>query len=78
MKAYRRQYPSLGMLGGLNKYALTQGRPAIDAEIAKAERMLRHGRYIPGLDHLVPPDVPWDAYVYYIQRLKEILGIAPA
>jgi len=75
MEAYRQEFPSLAMLGGLNKFALTKGPVAIDVEIAKAERMLKHGRYIPGLDHLVPPDVPWDAYVYYIGRLKEILGV---
>jgi len=76
IEAFRRQYPRLAMLGGLNKYALTQGRPAIDAEIAKAARMLKHGRYIPGLDHLIPPDVSWDDYVYYIGKLKEVLGMS--
>ena len=75
IEQYRRQYPMLGIWGGLNKYALTKGKAAIDAEIAKAERMLQHGRYIPGLDHLVPPDVPWEAFVYFNQRLKEIIGV---
>jgi len=28
--------------------------------------MLKHGRFIPSLDHLVPPDVPWEAFCYYI------------
>jgi len=75
VEAVRRQYPELAILGGLNKYALVLGRAAIDAEIARAARMLKHGRYAPSLDHLVPPDVPWDAYVYYIARLKDILGM---
>jgi hypothetical protein len=75
VERYRRQYPALAMLGGLNKYALTQGKAAIDREIDRASRMLKHGRYIPSLDHLIPSDVPWDAYVYYIRRLKEIMGV---
>lgn len=76
VEEYRRKYPDLAILGGLNKYALVLGKKEIDAEIEKAARMLKHGRYIPGLDHLVPPDVPWDAYVYYIGRIKEILGVS--
>jgi uroporphyrinogen-III decarboxylase len=76
IERYRRQYPTLAMIGGLNKYALAQGRTAIDREIDKAARMLKHGRYIPGLDHLIPFDVPWEAYVYYIRRLKDIMGMA--
>ena len=75
IEKYRREYPTLGIWGGLNKYALVRGRDAIDAELAKARRMLKHGRYIPGLDHLVPPDVSWDAWVYYNKRLKEIMGV---
>lgn len=75
IEAYRRAFPELGMIGGLNKFALALGQRAIDAEIEKAARMLRHGRYIPCLDHLVPPDVPWEAYVYYIRRLRDVLGL---
>lgn len=76
VEEYRRKYPDLSMLGGLNKYALVLGKKEIDVEIEKAARMLKHGKYIPGLDHLVPPDVSWDAFVYYIGRMKEILGVA--
>ena len=76
IEKYRRMYPTLGIWGGLNKYALTQGQAAIDVELAKAQRMLKIGRYVPCLDHLVPPDVPWDAWVYYNKRLKEIMGVA--
>ncbi len=75
VEKYRKLYPDLAMMGGLNKYSLVQGRKAIDADIDKAARMLKHGRYIPNLDHLVPPDVPWDAFVYYIKRVKEIMGV---
>jgi uroporphyrinogen decarboxylase len=75
IEKYRRLYPTLGIWGGLNKHALAVDRSAIDVELAKAQRMLKHGRYVPCLDHLVPVDVSWDAWVYYNKRLKEIMGV---
>jgi uroporphyrinogen decarboxylase len=54
----RRQYPDLGMVGGINKFALAHGREAIDAELVKIPFMLEQGRFIPGLDHGVPGRLP--------------------
>jgi hypothetical protein len=34
--------------------------------------LLEDGGYIPWCDHLVPPDVPFDNYVYYVQRMKAL------
>ena len=44
-------------------------------ELDKAERMLAKGGYIPGFDHMVPPDVPWDNFVYFVDNLKQMVGI---
>jgi uroporphyrinogen decarboxylase len=74
IEEYRRQYPRLGIIGGLDKRALAQDRGAIDHELARAERMLRHGGYVAGLDHMVPPDVPWENYKYYMERLRQLVG----
>ena len=73
----RRQYPRLGMIGGINKFALAHGREAIDAELEKVPFMLEQGRYIPGLDHGVPPDVSWDNYRYFYDRLREMIWNYP-
>ena len=70
--AYRRQYPTLGIIGGLDKRALAGSKDDIDREIAKAGQMLEQGRYIPGFDHLIPPDVPWENYRYAAERMKEV------
>jgi uroporphyrinogen decarboxylase len=75
VEAFRRQYPTLGMVGGLDKRALGRGRAAINAEIARAERMLESGRYIPGMDHFIPPDAPWESFLYYVNRLKDVMGM---
>ena len=31
------------------------------------------GGFIPGVDHYVPPDVPWEHFAYYRQQLTKIL-----
>ncbi len=69
---FRHQYPTLGIVGGLDKRALAGTRADIDREVAKAEAMLKGGRYIPGFDHLIPPDVGWENFRYAAQRLREV------
>ena len=71
--AVRCQYPTLGMIGGMNKYALALGREAIDKELAKLPFMLEQGRFIPGLDHGVPNDVSWDNYRYFYDHMRELI-----
>ena len=69
---YRRKYPRLGILGGLDKRALARDRAAIDREIEKARRMVKYGRYIPCFDHLIPPDVPWGNYCYAAEKMRDV------
>lgn len=68
----RRQYPTLGIMGGLDKIALARGRREIDVEVEKACRMIEQGRYIPMFDHLIPPDVPWENMKYVAERIREV------
>jgi hypothetical protein len=76
IEIYRQRYPRLGIMGGLDKRALALDTQAIDREIAKAERMFRSGGYVASLDHLVPPDVPWKNYCYYIDCLRQLIFLA--
>ena len=69
----RARYPRLQMLGGIDKGALVAGPEAIDGEIARVAPVIRSGGYVPGVDHCVHPDVPWDHFLYYRQRLAEVL-----
>jgi uroporphyrinogen decarboxylase len=76
---YRRLYPKLGIMGGLDKRALAATRAEIDREVEKAARMTEKGRYLPGFDHLIPPDVPWENYRYAAEQIKRVcygLGIS--
>lgn len=72
---YRLQYPGLGITGGLDKRALAGTHADIDREVAKAAAMVRLGRYVPGFDHLIPPDVPWENFLYAANRLREVCGL---
>ena len=60
--------------GSFDKRALIEGPAAIDAELAKLRPLIVHGDVIPHTDHLVPPDVPFDHYVYYRRKKLELLG----
>ena len=70
----RELYPQLGLIGGVDKLELAKGKEYIDAEIEKAKRLYKTGRYIPSCDHSVPPIVSFENYSYYIENLKKALN----
>jgi len=73
IRDFRRQYPALGILGGLDKNTLADDRRAIDPEIEKAAWMIENGgRYIPGFDHLIPSNVAWQQFCYAAECLWEV------
>lgn len=73
IRTVRREYPHVGIIGGINKSALAFGKKAIDGELEKMPWMLEQGRFIPGLDHETPPEVPWEAFAYFCERLRELV-----
>jgi hypothetical protein len=34
--------------------------------------MAERGRYVPGFDHLIPPDVPWENFRYAAEELRKV------
>ena len=80
--ALRQQHGrQLRLIGGIDKRAMKAGPAEIDAELAHMAPVVADGGYIPWCDHLVPPDVPFDHYMYYVRRMKEMtldpLGFRP-
>lgn len=68
----RKQYPKLLMMGGVDKTKIAHGKEAIDAELhSKLPFVLSQGGYVPFCDHLVPPDVPWENFLYYRQEVQK-------
>jgi len=57
VNVWRDKYPTLGMMGGIDKRALAQGPQAIDQELERIKPAMKKGRYIPDLDHLIPDNV---------------------
>ena len=74
----RKAFPRLQILGGIDKTQLALDKAAIDRELkAKVTpEMLRHGGFVPHVDHQVPPDVSWENFKYYRQCLAEMAGAA--
>ena len=71
--AVRREYPDLIISGGLDKREIAKGRAAIDRELeAKLPFMFEHGRYLPSMDHHVPPEVSYADFLYYLERTREL------
>lgn len=71
---WRRKYPELSLMGGIDKRALAISPAAIDKELERIRPAMQAGRYIPDLDHLVPNDVSWDNYCHYARALKRMVG----
>jgi len=70
----RAKYPNLGMMGGIDKRALADGREAIDRELDRIRPAVDKGRYIPELDHTIPDNVSWENFCHYAGSLKNLVG----
>lgn len=70
---FGRQYPSLCIMGGIDKRELAKDKKAINAELKKIAPMFSRGRYIAGLDHAIPPDVSWENMKYYVRQLRNYI-----
>lgn len=73
VREYRRRYPALGIVGGLDKRVLAGTKADVDREVEKAVWMIRNGgRYLPGFDHLIPPDASWENFRYAAGRIRDL------
>lgn len=71
--ALRKKYPSLQIIGGIDKKQIAKGKNEIDRELEKVPFMLESGGYIPTFDHSVPPDVSWENFKYYRHKLNSMI-----
>ncbi|NUQ02061.1 MAG: hypothetical protein HUU35_19610, partial [Armatimonadetes bacterium] len=66
-----RDYPRLYIHGGIDKRELRFGKEQARAEVVKRYRTARtYGRYVPMVDHGVPPDIPLRTFLYVVELLK--------
>jgi uroporphyrinogen-III decarboxylase len=73
--AVRREHPTLGIMGGLDKSALAKGRAEIHRELDRAARMFERPGYVVGFDHLIPPDVSWANFKYAMEEIRKLVGL---
>jgi len=69
----RKKYPFMAMQGGIDKQEIGRGRAGIDRELERIRPLLNTPGYFPGLDHLIPPEVTFDDYCYFVRRLRELI-----
>jgi len=77
--ALRRKYgKSVCLKGGIDKFALRKDAAAIDSELAcKTGCDMRGGGVVFALDHRIPNGVSIQNYRYYVNALRELLGLGP-
>jgi len=75
--AIRKKYGKDLIIGGaIDKRALIKGKEATREEVmSKVPFLLEQGGYFPSVDHLVPPDVTFENYCYYINLMREVAGL---
>jgi len=58
--------------GGIDKRALAKSKKEVEEEVTKkVPYMLSTGGFFPGIDHAVPPDVPFENYVHYLELIRK-------
>ncbi|MDR3145760.1 MAG: hypothetical protein LBU21_05735 [Treponema sp.] len=73
-----KEYPELMMMGGINKRIIIDGNENALYEVLheQVSSVLKRGKYIPYMDHLVPPDVSWDSFVKYRKELDSVIEMS--
>jgi len=72
---YRKQYgKNLLMMGGFDKHILARSKSDIEKEVRRLAPLVEEGGFIPMPDHRVPPDVPLDNYLFYLETARKIWG----
>lgn len=69
----RKNHPKLQMLGGIPKSEITKGPRRIDQILEPVAEVLRTGGYIPFGDHFIPPEVNFENFSYYRNKLNQII-----
>lgn len=70
-EAYLTAYPRLYIQGGIDKREMRFSRAQTRAEVVRRFKSAwKHGRYIPTVDHGVPPDIPLRNFLYFVELAR--------
>ncbi|MBT3271824.1 MAG: hypothetical protein HN368_01620 [Spirochaetales bacterium] len=65
----------LRMWGGVDKRCIAIGKNAIDEELARVRPLIEEGGFVAHPDHSLPPDVPFEHFVYFMKKLRETVTL---
>jgi uroporphyrinogen decarboxylase len=72
---YRQQYgKDLLLMGGFDKHILAKSKREIEREVHRLTPLVEEGGYIGFCDHRVPPDVPLENYLFYLETIRRVWG----
>jgi uroporphyrinogen decarboxylase len=81
LRIIRRMHLRLQIMGGFNKAILRDDNHTmeqeLDSELQKIREIIQGGGYIPFGDHFIPPDVSWESYRMYREKLTDIIFSTP-
>ena len=69
----RKEFPELKMMGGVPKMEIRYGKKRIDEILKPVKTAYDMGGYIPFGDHLIPPEIHWEEFRYYREKLNAII-----
>jgi len=64
---------SLRLWGGVDKRVLAAAKTDIEEHLRSLLPLIEEGGFIPTVDHLVPPDVPLENFMFYMKRKLDLL-----
>lgn len=64
---------SLRLWGGIDKRVLARTKADIEEHLMSLLPLIEEGGFIPTVDHLVPPDVPLENFMFYMKKKLELL-----
>jgi len=72
---YRQQYGrELLMMGGFDKHILQGPKAGIEQEVQRLAPLVEDGGYLGFCDHRVPPDVPLENYLFFLETVRRVWG----
>jgi uroporphyrinogen decarboxylase len=70
----RKRYPTLQIMGGIEKHCLEKDRANIDAELERVLPFMQaSGGYIASLDHWVHSEISLENFAYYVEKVRNNL-----
>jgi len=71
INVYKKLYPELCIMGGIDKREIAKGPEAIDRELDRIDSMFNGPGYWPALDHLFHPEISYSDFKYFVSAVRK-------